>query len=194
MASGQSCIFYLVENIIHPTLLSTAGAMGEDDEGTDDEGPIEVFGIHRLELKQGSKSGYVGVRPNPSKKRPWQAWLQDGGRRKTVGNYEHRQEAAVARAVAKAAGAHLLRSPRKQAARNSGAVPNPHRITSLVPRNSYPPSIMLSRMILDRKTFGGSGFDPSLAVRPQPDLLWRAADGPRRERTAERASAERIRL
>ena len=69
--------------------LSRAGrcrAMGEDDEGTDDEGPIEVFGIHRLELKPGSKSGYVGVRPNPSKTRPWQAWLQDGGRRKTVGN------------------------------------------------------------------------------------------------------------
>ena len=107
--------------------------MGEDDEGTDDQGPIEVFGIHRLELKPGSNSGYVGVRPNPSKKRPWQAWLQDGGRRKTVGNFKHPQEAAVARAVAKAAGAHLLRSPRKQAARNSGAVPrpNPHRITSL---------------------------------------------------------------
>ena len=44
--------------------------MGEDDEGTDDQGPIEVFGIHRLELKPGSNSSYVGVRPNPSKKRP----------------------------------------------------------------------------------------------------------------------------
>ena len=32
--------------------------MGEDDEGTDDQGPIEVFGIHRLELKPGSNSGY----------------------------------------------------------------------------------------------------------------------------------------
>ena len=107
---------------------------GEEVE-EDDKAPIEVFGIHRLELKPGSKSGYVGVRPNASKKCPWQAWLQDGGQRKTVGNYEHRQEAAVARAVAKAAGAHLLRSPRKQAPRNSGAVPrpNPHRITSLVP-------------------------------------------------------------
>ena len=49
----------MVENIIHPTLLSTAGAMGEDDEGTDDEGPMEVFGIHLLELKPGSKSGYA---------------------------------------------------------------------------------------------------------------------------------------
>ena len=140
-ARGRS---YVNVRLTDTSLLSTAGAMSEDDEGTDDEGPIEVFGIHRLELKPGSKSGYVGVRPNPSKKRPWQAWLQDGGRRKTVGNYKHRQEAAVARAVAKAEGAHLLRSPRKQAARNSGAVPrpNPHRITSLCP---YPPSIMISQ-------------------------------------------------
>ena len=36
----------------------------EDDE--DDEGPFEVFGIHRLELAPGTKSGYVGVR------RAWQ--------------------------------------------------------------------------------------------------------------------------
>ena len=40
---------------------------GEEVE-EDDEAPIEVFGIHRLELKPGSKSGYVGVRPNASKK------------------------------------------------------------------------------------------------------------------------------
>ena len=46
----------------------------EDDE--DDEGPFEEFGIHRLELAPGTKSGYVGVRPNPSKKRPWQAWAR----------------------------------------------------------------------------------------------------------------------
>ena len=115
----------------------------EDDE--DDEGRCFVWHPRRLELKPGSKSGYVGVRPNLSKKRPWQAWLQDGGQRKTVGNYKHRQEAAVARAVAKAAGAHLLRSPRKQAARNSGAVPNPHRITSLVLDCPYPSSIVLSQ-------------------------------------------------
>ena len=105
---------------------NTAGAMERMEDEEDNEGRIEVFGIHRLELKPGSTSGYVGVRPNPSKKRPWQAWLQEGGRRKTVGNYKHPQEAAVARAVAKAAGAHLLRSPQKQAARNSGAVPRPN--------------------------------------------------------------------
>ena len=54
----------------------------EDDE--DDEGPFEVFGIHRLELAPGTKSGDVGVRPNPSKKRPWQAWLQVGRRSATL--------------------------------------------------------------------------------------------------------------
>ena len=100
-----------------------------EDEGEDDEGPIEVFGIHRLVLKPGSRRGYVGVRPNPSKKCPWQAWLQVKGQRKTVGNFKTRQEAAVARAAAKASGFRRLRSPRKQAPRNSGAVPrpNPHR-------------------------------------------------------------------
>ena len=50
----------------------------EDDE--DDEGAFEVFGIHRLELAPGTKSGYVGVRPNPSKKRPWMAGVAAGGR------------------------------------------------------------------------------------------------------------------
>jgi hypothetical protein len=93
----------------------------EDEE--DEEGPIEVFGIYRLALKPGSRSGYVGVRPNPSKKCPWQAWLQVGGQRKTVGSFETQQEAAVARAAAKATGFRDLRSPRKQAPRNSGAVP-----------------------------------------------------------------------
>ena len=99
----------------------------EDDEA--DEGPFEEFGIHRLELAPGTKSGYVGVRPNPSKKRPWQAWLQVGGQRKTVGNFKKPQDAAVARAAAKAEGFRYLRSPRKQAPRNSGAGtrPNLHR-------------------------------------------------------------------
>ena len=35
--------------------------MENDDEGEDDEGPIELFGIHRLQLAPGSRSGYVGV-------------------------------------------------------------------------------------------------------------------------------------
>ena len=90
-------------------------------EGDRDKAPVEVFGVHRLELNPGSKSGYVGVRPNPSQKHPWQAWLMDGTTRKNVGNFKTKQEAAVARAAAKAEGAHLLRSPRKQAPRNSGA-------------------------------------------------------------------------
>ena len=136
------------KRVIHASPISTvchtAGAMQDDENEDDEQGPIEVFGIHRLALKPGSISGYVGVRPNPSKKCPWQAWLVDRGQRKTVGNFKTRQEAAVARAAAKAEGAHLLRGPRKQAPRNSGAVqrPNPHRITSLCP---YPPSIMLSQ-------------------------------------------------
>ena len=100
-----------------------------EDEGEDDDGPIEVFGIHRLVLKPGSRSGYVGVRPNPSKTCPWQAWLQVGGQRKTVGNFKKPKDAAVARAAAKAEGFRYLRSPRKQAPRNSGAGtrPNLHR-------------------------------------------------------------------
>ena len=99
----------------------------EDEE--DDEEPIEVFGIYRLTLKPGSRSGYVGVRPNPSRKCPWQAWLQVKGQRKTVGNFKTKQEAAVARAAAKATGFRGLRSPRNQAPRSSRAVPrpNPHR-------------------------------------------------------------------
>ena len=95
---------------------------GEEEEGEDDVGPIEVFGIHRLELAPGTKSGYVGVRPNNSKSKPWQAWLSlKGEKRRTVGSYKHPQDAAVARAAAKVAGAHLLRSPRKQASRKTGA-------------------------------------------------------------------------
>ena len=90
----------------------------EDDE--DDEGPFEAFGIHRLELAPDTKSGYVGVRPNLSKKRPWQAWLQVGGQRKTVGNFKKPKDAAVARAAAKAEGIRYLRSPRKQAPQKSG--------------------------------------------------------------------------
>ena len=107
-----------------------------EDEGEDDEGPIEVFGIHRLVLKPGSRSGYVGVRPNPSKKCPWQAWLQVGGQRKMVGNFKTRQEAAVARAAAKAAGAHLLRTARESGLRAIQVPfrdPIPIGITSLSP-------------------------------------------------------------
>ena len=41
----------------------------EESEGEDGEGPVEVFGIHRLELKPDSQSGYVGVRSNGSRGR-----------------------------------------------------------------------------------------------------------------------------
>ena len=99
-----------------------AGAMGEDDEGTDDEGPIEVFGVHGLELAPGTKSGYIGVRRCKSKKHPWQAWLSlKGEKRRNVGSFKKPRDAAVARAAAKASGADLLPSPRKQAPRKKGA-------------------------------------------------------------------------
>ena len=49
-------------------------------EGSDDEeaeGPHEVFGVHHLKLAPGTRSGYLGVRPTKSKKRPWQAWVHN---------------------------------------------------------------------------------------------------------------------
>ena len=94
--------------------------MGEDIEGTDYEGPIEVFGVHRLELAP--KSGYIGVRPCTSKKHPWQAWLSiKGEKRRNVGSFKKPRDAAVARAAAKASSGDLLPSPRKQAPRKKGA-------------------------------------------------------------------------
>ena len=93
-----------------------------EEEGEDSELQVEVFGIHRLELAPGTRSGYIGVRPTNSKKRPWQAWVAlKGEKRRNVGSYKTPQEAAVARAAAKAGGVHLLPSPRKQAPRKSGA-------------------------------------------------------------------------
>jgi len=96
--------------------------MEDDEEGEDEEGPIEVFGVHRLQLAPGTKSGYTGVRPCKSKKNPWQAWLSlKGEKRRNVGSFKTPRDAAVARAAAKASGAHLLRSPRQQAPRTKGA-------------------------------------------------------------------------
>ena len=61
-----------------------------EEEGEDDVGPFEVFGVHRLELAPGSKSGYVGVRRNNSNKRPaWQAWVSlKAEKRRTVGCFK----------------------------------------------------------------------------------------------------------
>ena len=42
--------------------------MEDDEEGKDEEGPIEVFGVHRLQLALGTKSGYIGIH--------WRAALQ----------------------------------------------------------------------------------------------------------------------
>ena len=43
---------------------------GESEEAAE---RIEVFGVHRLLRAPGTKSGYLGVQPNKSKLRPWQA-------------------------------------------------------------------------------------------------------------------------
>ena len=94
---------------------------GEESEGTKE---FEVFGVHRLPLAPGTQSGYLGVRPNKSKKRPWQAWIHiKGEKRRCLGSFAKKREAAVARAAAISCGVESLPSPRKQAARKSGAEP-----------------------------------------------------------------------
>ena len=94
--------------------------MERDEE---DEGPFEPFGSLRLPLQPDSASGYVGVQRSASKKRPWQATVKVPGRKRiNIGSFRTPQEAAVARARAKAEGPELLPSPRKQAARGSGAL------------------------------------------------------------------------
>ena len=90
---------------------------GEEAEG---EGHFEVFGVHRLQLAPGRKSGYTGVRRTASGK--WQPWIHlKGQKRRTLGSFEKEREAAVARAVALACGPETLPSPRKQTPRNPGA-------------------------------------------------------------------------
>ena len=42
----------------------------EEIESEDDEGAVKVFGVHRIELATGTKSGYVGVRRCASMKNP----------------------------------------------------------------------------------------------------------------------------
>ena len=151
-----------------------------------------MFGVHRLELAPGTMSGYIGVRPNKSKKHPWQAWLSlRGEKRRNVGSFKLPRHAAVARAAAKACGAETLRSPRKQAPRNKGAAAC--RLPPIAPSLSL--SITLTAvcsalMNLDRTTLSGRGNHGPLAVRPERDLPELAVDLQRHERAAERASAE----
>ena len=99
----------------------------EESEGEDD-GPYALVDGLRLPLKPDTASGFVGVQRSASKKRPWQATLKVPGRKRlNVGSFKKAEDAAVARARAKAAGGVLLDSPRKQAARKSGASPTPCR-------------------------------------------------------------------
>ena len=87
----------------------------ESEEGT---GQVEVCGVHRLPLAPGTQSGYLGVRPNKSKKRPWQAWIHiKGEKRRCLGSFAKRREAAVARAAAigecNGKGTHIFASLQK---------------------------------------------------------------------------------
>ena len=109
-----------IHNLSYSNLVRAAGGMGDDAEA--DEGPAEVFGVHRLRLAPGTKSGYLGVRQTKSTKNPWQPWVHlKGEKRRCLGSFRTPQQAAVARARALACGAETLPSPRKQAGRNSGA-------------------------------------------------------------------------
>ena len=93
-----------------------------EGEGEEADAPIEVCGVHKLLLAPATKSGYVGVRATKSKKCPWQAWVHiKGERRRCLGSFKYRRDAAVARAAALACGPETLPSPRKQASRKSGA-------------------------------------------------------------------------
>ena len=92
------------------------------EESEEEEEQVEIFGVHRLQLAPGTQSGYIGVRPNKSRKRPWQAWVHiKGEKRRCLGSFEKKTDAAVTRAAAISCGVESLPSPRKQAARNSGA-------------------------------------------------------------------------
>ena len=95
-----------------------------EEEGEDSEPRFEVFGLHSLPLAPGTRSGYIGVRPTKSRKRPWQAWVHiKGEKRRCLGSFKDKTDAVVARAAAISCGVESLRSPRKQTARNSGAEP-----------------------------------------------------------------------
>ena len=107
--------------VIHP--VRAAGGMGDED-AREPEGAVELFGVLRLPLASRTPSGYVGVRRvAKSQKRPWQAWIKIRGdkRRRCLGSFKSPQEAAVVRARAVSCGVETLPSPRKQAARSSGA-------------------------------------------------------------------------
>ena len=102
--------------------------MDAESEG-EDEGPCKHVDGLRLPLKPGSKSGFVGVQRSASKARPWQATLKVAGRKRlNVGSFKAAEDAALARARAKVERGDLLNSPRKQAARNSGAIARPSHV------------------------------------------------------------------
>ena len=118
----------------------------EESGGEEDAGPCEVFGVLRLPLKPGTASGYVGVQRIASKKRPWQATLKPPGRKRlNIGCFKTEQEAALARARAKADGSDILPSPRKQAARSSGARSPPHCALSAL---SLSQSLLITALLI----------------------------------------------
>ena len=118
------------------------------DEDAEPEGAVEIFGVLRLPLASGTASGYVGVRHvKKSKKRPWQAWVHiKGEKRRCLGSFRSPQEGAVARARAVSCGPETLPSPRRQAARNSGAA----AYSLFSPRISLPTVTVLNALRLTR--------------------------------------------
>jgi hypothetical protein len=100
----------------------------ESSTPTEVDGPskrrrVEIFGIHELVLKPGSKSGYKDVYPLQRKKHPWQAKAWDPARKAHVslGSFATPHEAAVAVATARMGGLENQRSPdQTRAARKSG--------------------------------------------------------------------------
>ena len=127
-----------------------------ESEGEEDEAPFEEFGAVRLPLKSGTASGYLGVQRSKSKKNPWQAIISNGTKRYNVGSFKTRTDAAVARAEAKASGAHLLPSPRKQAPRNSG-VCHPPTVGAPVLSHSILTALLDSAFALFSEAVEGSG-------------------------------------
>ena len=120
-------LLFVFTKVIHtgyPPFACGRWHMGDED--AESEGAVETFGALRLLLKSGTASGYVGVRRvKKSKKRPWQGWVHLKGEKSGAAwdRSEHRRKPqwpgrgrwpAVRRG-------EFAESPRRQAARSSGA-------------------------------------------------------------------------
>ena len=149
------------------------------DEDAEAEGEVELFGVLRLPLATGTASGYVGVRHvKKSKKRPWQAWVHiKGERRRCLGSFRKPQEGAVARARALACGPEALPSPRKQAARNSGAALSPRPVSCVISSSSLIRASLVCMCCVCSQTIGRHSARARHAFRPQQRELISSAYG-----------------